>query len=74
MDTSSTAQVAESWSSMEHPVVPLERNLHGHPLAGPLWERQFEEVLLELGWDKVSKWECLGVLRKKRIVLVGIRG
>ena len=24
----------ESWSSMEHPVVPLERNLYGHPLAG----------------------------------------
>ena len=23
-------------------VVPLERNLHGHPLAGLLWERQFE--------------------------------
>ena len=24
----------KSWSSMENPVVPLERNLHGHPLAG----------------------------------------
>ena len=24
----------KSWSSMEDPVVPLERNLHGHPLAG----------------------------------------
>ena len=23
----------ESWSSMEDPVVPLERNLNGHPLA-----------------------------------------
>ena len=23
-----------SWSSMEDPVVPLERNLYGHPLAG----------------------------------------
>ena len=23
-----------SWSSIEDPVVPLERNLHGHPLAG----------------------------------------
>ena len=27
---------------MEDPVVPLERNLYGHPLAGLLWERQFE--------------------------------
>ena len=32
----------KSWSSMEDPVVPLERNLYGHPLAGLLWERQFE--------------------------------
>ena len=31
---------SESWSSMEDPVVLLERNLYGHPLAGLLWERQ----------------------------------
>ena len=30
----------KSWSSMEDPVVPPERNLYGHPLAGLLWERQ----------------------------------
>ena len=29
-------------------MVPLERNLYGHPFAGLLWERQFEEVLLGL--------------------------
>ena len=28
----------KSWSSMEDPVVPLEKNLYGHPLAGLLWE------------------------------------
>ena len=33
----------KSWSSMEDPVVPLERNLYGHPLAGLLWERQFDK-------------------------------
>ena len=44
----------KSWSSMEDPVVPLERNLHGHPLAGLLWERQFEKILLKYGWEKVS--------------------
>ena len=44
---------------MEDPVVPLERNLYGHPLAGPLWERQFEKVLLKCCWEKVSNWECL---------------
>ena len=45
----------KSWSSMEDPVVPLERNLYGHPLAGLLWERQFEKVLLKHGWEKNSK-------------------
>ena len=45
----------KSWSSMEDPVVPLERNLYGHPWAGLLWERQFEKVLLGYGWEKVPK-------------------
>ena len=49
----------KSWSSMEDPVVPLERNFYGHPLAGLLWERQFEKILLQHGWEKVSNWECL---------------
>ena len=44
----------KSWSSMEDPVVPLERNLYGHPLAGLLWERKFEKILLKHGWEKVS--------------------
>ena len=43
----------KSWSSIEDPVVPVERNLYGHPLAALLWERQFEKVLLEHGWGKV---------------------
>ena len=47
----------KSWSSMEDPVVPLERNLYGHPLAGLLWERQLEKILLKYGWEKVSNWE-----------------
>ena len=37
----------KSWSSMEDPVVPLERNLYGHPFAGMLWEMQFEKILLQ---------------------------
>ena len=44
----------KSWSSMEDPVVPLERNLYGHPLAGLLWERQFEKIPLKYGWEKVA--------------------
>ena len=55
----------KSWSRMEDPVVPLERNLYGHPLAGLLWERQFEKILLKYGWEKVSNWEWLFVQREK---------
>ena len=55
----------KSRSSMEYPVVPLERNLYGHPLEGLLWERQFEKILLKYGWDKVSNLECLLVHREK---------
>ena len=50
---------------MEDAVVPLERNLYDHPLAGLLWERQFEKILLKYGWEKVSSWECLFVHREK---------
>ena len=53
----------KSWSSMEDPVVPLERKLYGHLLAGLLWERQFEKILLKHGWEKVPNWECLFVHR-----------
>ena len=59
----------KSWSIMEDPVVPLERNLYGHPLAGLLWERQFEKILLKYDWEKVSNWECLVVHREKRLFL-----
>ena len=59
----------KSWSSIEDPVVPLERNLCGHPLAGLLWERQFDKILLKYGWEKVSTWECLFVHREKGLFL-----
>ena len=59
----------KSWSSMEDPVVPLERNLYGHPLAGLLWERQFEKILLRHGWEKDSNWECLFVHREEGLFL-----
>ena len=42
----------KSWSSMEDPVVSVERNLYGHPLARLSWERQFEKILLKHGWEK----------------------
>ena len=43
----------KSWEYIEDPVVPLERNLYGHPLAGLLWERQFGKALMEPGWEKL---------------------
>ena len=55
----------KSWSSMEDPVVPLERNLYGHPLAGLLWEREFVKVLLKYGWEKVPNWKCSSFIVKK---------
>ena len=59
----------KSWSSIEDPVVPLERHLYGHPLAGLLWERQFEKILPKHGWEKVPNWECLFVHREKGLFL-----
>ena len=52
LDTSNTIgqNHGPAWKTQSF---PLERNLYGHPLAGLLWERQFEEVLLGLGWEKV---------------------
>ena len=64
----------KSWSSIEDPVVPLERNLYGHPVAGLLWKRQFEEILLKHGWEKIPNWECLFVHREKRIILICVCG
>ena len=59
----------KSWSSMEDPVVPLERNLYGHPLAGLPWERKLEKILLKNGWEKIPNWECLFVHREKGLFL-----
>ena len=59
----------KSWSSMEDPVVPLERNLYGHLLAGLLWERQFEKILLKHGWEKIPNWKCVFVHLEKELLL-----
>ena len=44
----------KSWSNIEDPGVPLERNFYGHALAGLLWERQLEKVSLEQGWESTE--------------------
>ena len=38
--------------NIDDPVVPLKRNLCGHPLTGLRWEKRLEEVLLQDGWEK----------------------
>ena len=53
----------QSWSNIEDLVVLFERILYGHPLTGLLWERQFEEVLVD--GNKVRNWECLFVHREQ---------
>ena len=58
------------WEYIEDLFVPLEQNLYGHPLAGLLWERQFEKALMELGWEKVPNWECLFVHRWQKFLSV----
>ena len=69
MDTSSTTQMAQIMTNIEDLVVRLKRNLYGHPLAGLLWERQFEPALAELGWEKVPNWKSLFVHRKQGLFL-----
>ena len=59
----------KSWSSREDSVVLLERNLYCHPLAGLLWERQFEKILLKYGLEKVPNWDCLFVHRHQGLFL-----
>ena len=55
----------KSFSIMEDPVVLVEKNLYGHPLAGLLCERQLVKVLLKHGWEKVPNWEYFFVNREK---------
>ena len=60
---------------MEDPVVPLERNLFGHPLAGLLWERQFEKIHIETWLGENSKLGMsLFVHREKGLILICVCG
>ena len=53
---------SKSWANIE---VLIEQNFYGHPFAGELWERWFEEVPMEFGWERVPNWVCLLVHRKQ---------
>ena len=64
-----TSRRTKQWDSIEESMVPLDRNLYGHPMAGILSERKLEEVLLKHNLGKVSTWECLSAHRKSQMFL-----
>ena len=64
----------KSWSSMEDPVVPLERYLYGHPLAGLLWERQFGENPLKARLGESFQLGMLIRPPRKEIILICVCG
>ena len=75
LDSSTTTQDGPNHGPVwKISVVSLEQNLYGHPLAGLLWERQFEKILLKYGWEKVSNSACLFVRRRKRVILICVCG
>ena len=44
---------------IDQPVVRLESNVYGHPLAGLFWELKLEDVWLQEHWENVKRWEYL---------------
>ncbi len=69
------AQQPKWWHEMNNgagiidPVCPLIRNLYGHPLAGMLWDKGSQKLILECGFEKIKGWESLYVHRKKQLFL-----
>ena len=49
-------------------------NLSGHPLAGLLWERQFEKVLLKHGWENSSELGMFLREPRKKTILISVCG
>ena len=73
LDSSTTTQVAKIKVQYGRPSRSSRKeSVRCHPLAGLLWERQFEKVLLlNCGWEKVLNWECLFVNRAWGLFLSG---
>ena len=64
----------KTWQSIEEPVVLLEWNLYRHLLAGLLWERQFEQILLENGWETVPNLGMIVSAPSARSILIRVVG
>ena len=64
-----------SWSNIEDPVVPLERNLYGHPFAGLWWEKAVRRSSVgSFLAGKKFRSENVCSFTKTKIVLIGKRG
>ena len=68
---STKKQIAKSWSSMEDPVVPLERNLYGRHLAGLfLMGKAIRESSIGTRLGESSKFGMLIRTPRKKTILV----
>ena len=74
LDTSIKAQLAQILVQYGRSSRFFGRNLYGHLLAGLIWEKQFEKVLLDHGWEKFENWESSFVNREKWIILICVHG
>ena len=68
-DSSTTTQMAKIMVQHRRPSCCSWAKTVRSFLAGLLWERQFERILLKYGWEKVSNCECLFVHREKGLFL-----
>ena len=62
--------VPDEFKHLDRPVCRLCRNLYGHKLAGLLWQKDAEDVIInKLKFETVQGWECLYFHRQKQLFL-----
>lgn len=62
------ANIPTRFLHMKTPVCALTRNLHGHKLAGVLWLKYAEHIIInELDFEKLMSWECLYFHKEKQL-------
>ena len=64
----------KSWSSMEDPVVPLERNSYGHPLAGLIMGKAIRDSSIKTWLGKGSELGMLFCQSGKRTLPICVCG
>ena len=64
----------KSWSSMEDSVVPLERNLYGHPSGRTIMGEAIRERSIETRFGKSSKLGMLVCEPGKLTILIYVCG